>query len=142
MMNIIDSLKWRYATKKFDNKKILSQEKVDILIEAFNLTATSYGLQPLKLIVIKNKELQKELTQHSWDQKQVADASHLLVFCIEKNIGAKSINKKKWRRQGGGGGGWRGWGRGGEGGKKKKNKKKRGEGRKKKKKERYKEKKK
>ncbi|MEW7277455.1 NAD(P)H-dependent oxidoreductase [Aquimarina sp. 2201CG1-2-11] len=92
-MNIIDSLKWRYATKKFDNERILPQEKIDILIEAFNLTATSYGLQPLKLVVIKNKELQNELTQHSWNQKQVADASHLLVFCIEKNIGEEYIKK-------------------------------------------------
>ncbi|WP_103864101.1 NAD(P)H-dependent oxidoreductase [Aquimarina sp. I32.4] len=91
-MNIIDSLYWRYATKKFDNTEILPQEKVDTLTEAFNLTATSYGLQPLKLIVIKDKELQKELTKHSWNQQQVADASHLLVFCIEKTIGEQYIN--------------------------------------------------
>ncbi|WP_024771118.1 NAD(P)H-dependent oxidoreductase [Aquimarina macrocephali] len=92
-MNIIESLHWRYATKKFDNKKILSQEKIDILTEAFNLTATSYGLQPLKLVVIKNKDLQKELTPHSWNQQQVADASHVLVFCIEKTIGEQYISK-------------------------------------------------
>jgi nitroreductase len=91
-MNIIESLHWRYATKKFDNKKILSQEKIDILTEAFNLTATSYGLQPLKLVVIKNKDLQKELTPHSWNQQQVADASHVLVFCIEKTIGEQYIS--------------------------------------------------
>ncbi|WP_108869843.1 NAD(P)H-dependent oxidoreductase [Aquimarina aquimarini] len=91
-MNIIDSLHWRYATKKFDNTEILPQEKVNTLTEAFNLTATSYGLQPLKLIVIKDKELQKELTKHSWNQQQVADASHVLVFCIEKTIGEQYIN--------------------------------------------------
>jgi nitroreductase len=92
-MNIIESLHWRYATKKFDNKKILSQEKIDVLIKAFNLTATSYGLQPLKLIIIRNKDLQKELTIHSWDQQQVTDASHVLVFCIEKTIGKEYISK-------------------------------------------------
>ncbi len=92
-MNIIESLHWRYATKKFDNQKILPQQKIDILTEAFNLTATSYGLQPLKLLVIKNKELQKELTQHSWGQKQVSDASHLLVFCIENNVDEDYIKK-------------------------------------------------
>ncbi|PKV50582.1 nitroreductase [Aquimarina sp. MAR_2010_214] len=92
-MNIIESLHWRYATKKFDNKKILSQEKIDILTEAFNLTATSYGLQPLKLVVIKNKSLQKELTPHSWNQQQVADASHVLVFCIENVVGEQYISK-------------------------------------------------
>ncbi|GGX15238.1 NAD(P)H-dependent oxidoreductase [Aquimarina muelleri] len=92
-MNIIESLRWRYATKKFDNKKILPQEKINTITEAFNLTATSYGLQPLKLVIIKDKVLQKELTTHSWNQQQVADASHLLVFCIEKNIGEQYINE-------------------------------------------------
>ncbi len=92
-MNIIESLRWRYATKKFDNTKVLPQEKIDILTEAFNLTATSYGLQPLKLVVIKDKELQSRLTQHSWNQQQVADASHVLVFCIEKIVGEEYISK-------------------------------------------------
>lgn len=92
-MDILESLRWRYATKKFDANKTLPQEKIDTLIEAFNLTATSYGLQPLKMVVIKNKELQKELVQHSWDQKQVADASHLLVFCIENTIDDQYITR-------------------------------------------------
>ncbi len=92
-MNIIDSLRWRYATKKFDNDKILPQEKIDVLTEAFNLTATSYGLQPLKLVVISNKELQEKLTEHSWNQQQVTHASHVLVFCIENNIDEKYISQ-------------------------------------------------
>ncbi|WP_025743100.1 NAD(P)H-dependent oxidoreductase [Aquimarina pacifica] len=91
-MNIIESLRWRYATKKFDSTKNLPQEKIDVLVEAFNLTATSYGLQPLKLVIIKDKKIQKELTQHSWNQQQVADASHVLVFCIENVIGQEYIN--------------------------------------------------
>lgn len=92
-MEIIESLQWRYATKKFDNTRTLPQEKIDILTKAFNLTATSYGLQPLKLIVLHNKEVQKELTQHSWNQQQVADASHLLIFCIENTVDEKHITK-------------------------------------------------
>ncbi|MGY3793311.1 NAD(P)H-dependent oxidoreductase [Aquimarina sp. 433] len=92
-MEIIESLQWRYATKKFDNTRILPEEKVNILIKAFNLTATSYGLQPLKLVVLKNKELQKELTAHSWNQQQVADASHVFVICIEKTVGETYITK-------------------------------------------------
>jgi nitroreductase len=83
-MNTIESLKWRYAVKKFDNQKLLSKEQINILKEAFNLTATSYGLQPLKLLVISNKEIQKELVAHSWNQPQVLEASHLLVICIPK----------------------------------------------------------
>ena len=85
-MNIIDSLKWRYATKKFDDTKYISDAKIEVLKQAFNLTATSYGLQPVKLIVIKNKTLQQELVQHSMNQQQVAQASHILVFCTVDTI--------------------------------------------------------
>lgn len=83
-MNCIDSLQWRYAVKKFDEKKTLSKNKISTLKEAFNLTATSYGLQPVKLVILQNKEIQKSLVAHSWNQPQVAQASHLLVFCIPK----------------------------------------------------------
>lgn len=83
-MNSIESLQWRYAVKKFDKNKILSDSKIEVLKQAFNLTATSYGLQPLKLLVIKNKTIQEELVAHSWNQSQVLDASHLLVICIPK----------------------------------------------------------
>jgi nitroreductase len=85
-MQIIDSLKWRYATKKFDANRFLDDNQIETLKEAFNLTATSYGLQPIRLVVIKNKELQEQLVEHSWNQRQVADASHLLVICIENTV--------------------------------------------------------
>ncbi|UNY97842.1 NAD(P)H-dependent oxidoreductase [Zhouia spongiae] len=90
-MNILDKLKWRYAVKKFDSERKLSDEKLNILKEAFNLTATSYGLQPVKLLIIENKQLKEELVTHSWNQRQVADASHLLVFCIHRNVDALYI---------------------------------------------------
>ena len=85
-MNIIESLKWRYATKKFDALKIVSDEKLTILKEAFTLTATSYGLQPVKMMVISNKEVQKKLVEYSYNQQQVVQASHVLVICREKII--------------------------------------------------------
>lgn len=85
-MSNIKALNWRYATKQFDEEKILSDDKINVLKQAFNLTATSYGLQPLKMIIISNKDLQKELRKFSWDQKQVDTASHLLVICIEDKI--------------------------------------------------------
>ena len=90
-MNIIDSLKWRYAVKKFDNAKQLSETQINILKEAFNLTATSYGLQPLKLVIVKNKKIQKELVKYSWNQHQVLDASHLLVICVPKEYTSKEV---------------------------------------------------
>ena len=85
-MDTIQSLQWRYAVKKFDEHRLLTEEQINILKEAFNLTATSYGLQPIKLLVIQNKELQQQLVAHSWDQQQVAQASHVLVFCIDTQL--------------------------------------------------------
>lgn len=84
--NTIEKLQWRYATKKFDPLKILSNEKLDILKQTFNLTATSFGLQPLKLVVVSNPELKEKLMQASFYQTQVRDASHLLILCIERKI--------------------------------------------------------
>lgn len=92
-MESVKALKWRYATKKFDPEKLLPREKVKVIKKAFNLTATSYGLQPLKLVVVQNKELQKDLMKASYNQKQVGTASHLLVICIEKEVGKAYIEK-------------------------------------------------
>lgn len=90
-MNIIESLEWRYATKKFNETKYLTNNQLDILKNAFNLTATSYGLQPVKLVVVKNKEIQQQLVAHSWNQQQVAQASHVLVICIQENLSSEDI---------------------------------------------------
>lgn len=92
-MKSVEALKWRYATKKFDSEKVLPAEKIEILKKAFNLTATSYGLQPLKLIVVKNKELQQRLMSASYNQKQIGTASHILVICIEESVGKEFIEK-------------------------------------------------
>lgn len=92
-MSTINSLEWRYATKKFDESKKLTQDKIEILKKAFNLTATSYGLQPIKLVVINDKELQEELLPYTFNQKQVFSASHLLVLCIEKRIDKHFIDE-------------------------------------------------
>lgn len=85
-MKNIEALKWRYATKKFDDSRILPEEKIEVLKNAFNLTATSYGLQPIKMVVVHNKELQKKMVEFSFNQKQVSTASHVLIICVEKNI--------------------------------------------------------
>lgn len=92
-MNTVESLQWRYAVKKFDDTKILSKTKIDILKEAFNLTATSYGLQPVKMVVISDKELQHKLVEHSMNQQQIVQASHILVLCIPKKYGTEDIEK-------------------------------------------------
>lgn len=91
-MNIIQSLEWRYACKKFDRTKLLSTIEINTLTQAFNLTATSFGLQPIKMLVIQNKELQHSLVAHSFGQQQVAGASHLLVICIQDYFTLEDID--------------------------------------------------
>ncbi len=90
-MTILESLKWRYATKKFASDNTLSEVQIQLLKEAFNLTATSYGLQPIKMLVIQNRPLREKLVPHAFGQRQVADASHLLVICIHKNASKEEV---------------------------------------------------
>lgn len=91
-MDIIEKLEWRYAVKKFDNSKKVPKEKIELLKNAFNLTATSYGLQPIKLVVLQNKKIQEELVAHSFNQKQVVDASHLLIICVPKEFTSAAVD--------------------------------------------------
>lgn len=85
-MDIINALEWRYATKNFDTEAIIPDETIELLKHAFNLTASSYGLQPVKLLVVSNKSTLNDLVPLSMNQKQVGQASHLCVFCVETNI--------------------------------------------------------
>ncbi|MFD1162065.1 NAD(P)H-dependent oxidoreductase [Hwangdonia seohaensis] len=91
-MDTIKQLQWRYATKKFDADKKLSKNKLDILKQAFNLTATSYGLQTISLVIVEDKVIRASLVEHSYNQKQVLEASHLLVICIQDNIQKFDVN--------------------------------------------------
>jgi nitroreductase/dihydropteridine reductase len=92
MTSIIDHLKWRYATKKFDSTKALSVNKVDVLKQAFNLTATSFGLQTITLVIVSNKETQQKLVKYAYNQKQVLEASHVLIICIQSNITDEDVD--------------------------------------------------
>ena len=92
MMNALESLNWRYATKKFDANRTLTDVQVDQLLEAGNLAASSYGLQPYKLLVIKNQDLQDQLVAHSYNQRQVADASHVIVIAVRTDVNADYIS--------------------------------------------------
>lgn len=92
-MDIIQCLKWRYATKKFNTSALLSEEKVDILKQAFNLTATSFGLQTIKMILVKDSDIRKTLVEYSFGQSQVLEASHLLVICIDDNILDRDVDE-------------------------------------------------
>ncbi len=84
-MKLLDTLNWRYATKKMNGTEI-SKEKVENILEAIRLSASSFGLQPYKIIVVKNKEIRKELQVAAFNQTQITDASHLLVFAAYTGI--------------------------------------------------------
>lgn len=92
-MNTIQLLKERASVKKFDPNKKISNADIEILIEAGNLSASSGGLQPYKMVVVSNDSLKKELVAHSYNQSQVADASHLLVFAVETSIGEPTVKR-------------------------------------------------
>lgn len=86
MHTIIDDLNWRYATKKFDSTKKVSENDLSIIKEALRLTASSYGLQPLKYLIVESPELRAKLVPAAYGQAQVADASHLLILCSYQQV--------------------------------------------------------
>lgn len=83
---MIDSLNWRYATKKFDKNKHVSAEDIQLLKETVRLTASSYGLQPYKVLEVKSPEIREKLKAVSFGQPQVTDASTLFVFCANDDL--------------------------------------------------------
>ena len=93
-MKIIDNLEWRYACKKFDTSKKLNAEQVEAIKKAFNLTPTSYGLQPLKMLVIESDDIKKSLFPYAYYQAQVTTCSHLFVICIDTGFDAESVDAK------------------------------------------------
>ena len=76
----IESLHWRYATKSFDTSKKITEEDLNLLKEAVQLSASSYGLQPYKVLVVESKKLREALKPLSWNQPQITEASHLFLF--------------------------------------------------------------
>ena len=85
-MNVIDQYKWRYATKKFDTKKKISDSNIELIKESISLAPTSYGLQLFKVIIVENQEIKNELKKASYNQSQISDASHIFVFCNSTKI--------------------------------------------------------
>lgn len=84
--NYIKKLNFRYATKKFNPDKKLSKSQLEELKTALQLSASSYGLQPYEIFIIEDMDLRKKLKAASWDQPQITDASHLVVFCANTKI--------------------------------------------------------
>ncbi len=88
----LDKLNWRYATKKMDPNKAVPEDKVAKIVEAVQLAPSSSGLQPFELFVIRNKDIRAAIRPVSWDQAQITDGSHLLVFAAWDNYSEERID--------------------------------------------------
>jgi nitroreductase len=93
MSNFLDHQNWRYATKKFDSSKKISEFDLNILKEAIRLSTSSYGLQPYKVLIIEDTEIRAQLKPVSWNQSQITDASHVIVFANYTTINEKDIDQ-------------------------------------------------
>ncbi|EHS49083.1 nitroreductase [Rhizobium sp. PDO1-076] len=92
MSALIEKLNWRYATKKMDPSKIVADDKVERIVEAARLAPTSSGLQPFEVIVVTNPEVRAKIQEIGWNQSQITEGSHLLVFAAWDNYTTDRIN--------------------------------------------------
>jgi nitroreductase len=90
-MKLIDALNWRYATKRMTGEKVPA-EKLDAILEATRLSASSMGLQPYTILVVENEELKKKIQPAAYNQPQITEASHLLVFAAWENVTEEHVN--------------------------------------------------
>ena len=90
--DLLSALNWRYACKVFDPAKKIPEETWAALEQSLILTPSSYGLQPWRILVIQDKELKERLVPHAWNQRQVADCSHLVVLAVPKMMDEAHID--------------------------------------------------
>jgi nitroreductase/dihydropteridine reductase len=90
-MSLIEKLNWRYATKKFDHTKKLSSEQLDELLKAVQLSPSSAGLQPYKVIIVKDAAIREQLREAAHGQSQITDASQVVVFATETDLDEKYV---------------------------------------------------
>jgi len=92
-MQLLEKLQWRYATKKMDASRPVPAEKVERIIEAARLAPTSSGLQPYEILVVTNAGVKQRIAEVAWNQQQVVDGSHLLVFAAWDDYTPDRINQ-------------------------------------------------
>ncbi|HZZ57150.1 MAG TPA: NAD(P)H-dependent oxidoreductase [Opitutaceae bacterium] len=90
---VVDALKWRYATKRFDRAKKIPDELWGALEQALVLTPSSMGIQPWKFVVLRDDAAREKLVPASFGQRQIADCSHLVVFALRRNIDTEHIER-------------------------------------------------
>jgi nitroreductase len=89
---LIEKLHWRYATKKMDPSRSVSEEKLETILQAIELTPTSSGLQPFEVFVVTDAEIRAKIQPVAWNQSQITEGSHLLVFAAWDNYTADRID--------------------------------------------------
>ncbi len=90
---VLKQLEWRYATKEFDSSKKIPEDVWKVLEQSLVLTPSSFGLQPWKFFVIRNPKIRQQLVEYSpGGQKQVVDASHLVVLTIKEDVNEKDVD--------------------------------------------------
>jgi nitroreductase len=85
-MSIIENLQWRYATQKFDTSKEIAPADLDTILQAGNLAATAYGLQPFQIIVVKDQAKREALVEHAYGQEHFAKNGALIILAARTNI--------------------------------------------------------
>lgn len=90
---LLDSLHWRYATKRFDPTRKLDVPTWKALEEALVLSPSSYGLQPWKFFNVQDPDLRAKLREKAWGQSQVTDASHFVVFAHRTDLTEADIDR-------------------------------------------------
>ena len=90
--SLLEQLQWRYAVKQFDATKKVTPEQWDVLEQALVLSPSSFGLQPWKFLVITDQKVKQDIKPMSWNQSQVTDCSHYVVFCTLTNVTEKHVD--------------------------------------------------
>lgn len=88
---LLSALQWRYSTKVFDPARKISAATWNALEDTLVLTPSSFGLQPWRFLVVRDPALRAKLRPHAWDQPQVTDASHYVVFTARVELTAADI---------------------------------------------------
>lgn len=89
---VLKQLEWRYATKEFDSSKKIPEDVWKVLEKSLVLSPSSFGIQPWKFFVVRNPQIRHQLVEHSWGQKQVEEASHLVVLAIKEDINGEDVD--------------------------------------------------
>jgi len=90
---LLESLRWRYSTKQFDATRKIPEPTWEALEEALVLAPSSFGLQPWRFVVVLDPKVREALLAHSWGQRQIVDASHLVVFAARRGLAVADVDR-------------------------------------------------